>query len=203
MTFFWKEDPRLFESSRNRKRGRAFARKGTTAVTTVLLSAVLGACGGGGGDDSAATGATAAPSHPAAVIGANVGNGGAAGEAGTTGGNGATVDTDGNGPPVAGESAGGSGGGLTAVPAAAKGSTTLSWQPPTAYDDGTPLKVTGYRIYWGPSEGHYPHSVTLDNPGLTRYVVEELAPATWYFVATALSADGESPPSNVIVMEVL
>jgi Fibronectin type III domain len=78
----------------------------------------------------------------------------------------------------------------------------LSWTPPTTNDDGTPLKLTGYRIYWGLSDGNYPHSVTLDNPGLTRYVVEDLTPATWYFVATALSAEGESPPSNVVTMRV-
>jgi hypothetical protein len=96
-------------------------------------------------------------------------------------------------------------GGLVATPptnAAAKGTTTLSWTPPTSYDDGTPLTLTGYKIYWGGTEGHYPHSVTLDNPGLTRYVVEQLAAGTWYFVATALSTDGESPPSNVVKMQV-
>lgn len=93
-------------------------------------------------------------------------------------------------------------GGLAGV-ASAKGSTTLSWQPPTSNDDGTALKLTGYRIYWGVTEGHYTNSVTLDNPGLTRYVVEQLAPATYYFVATALSSDGESEPSNVIAMKVL
>jgi hypothetical protein len=103
--------------------------------------------------------------------------------------------------PAAQTSSGGSA--LTAVPSAAKGSTTLSWVPPTTYDDGTPLKITGYRIYWGLSEGHYPNSVTLNNPGLTRFVVEQLEPSKWYFVATALSADGESPPSNVVVMNVL
>jgi hypothetical protein len=97
---------------------------------------------------------------------------------------------------------GSAGSGLTAVPTAAKGSTTLSWTPPTMNDDGTPLKITGYRIYWGLSEDHYPHSVTLDNPGLTRYVVEQLKPAKWFFIATALSADGESPPSNVVIMNV-
>ena len=90
---------------------------------------------------------------------------------------------------------------LAAV-ASAKGATTLSWQPPTMNDDGTPLKLKGYRIYWGLTEDNLSHSVTLDNPGLTRYVVEQLAPATWYFVATALSADGESEPSNVIAMRI-
>ncbi len=108
---------------------------------------------------------------------------------------------DGGAPAAAQASSGGSG--LTGVPTGTKGSTTLSWIPPTRNDDGTPLKVTGYRIYWGLTEGHYPNSVTLDNPGLTRYVVEQLKPATCYFVATALSSDGESPPSNVVVMNVL
>jgi fibronectin type III domain protein len=91
---------------------------------------------------------------------------------------------------------------LAAV-ASAKGATTLSWQPPTMNDDGTPLKLKGYRIYWGLTEGNLSQSVTLDNPGLTRYVVEQLTPATWYFAATALSADGESEPSNVVAMKIL
>jgi hypothetical protein len=103
--------------------------------------------------------------------------------------------------PAASPTSSGGTAGLSGV-AAAKGATTLSWTPPTMNDDGTPLKLTGYRIYWGLTEGHYPHSVTLTNPGLTRYVVEQLTPAKWYFVATALSVDGESPPSNVIAMQI-
>lgn len=90
---------------------------------------------------------------------------------------------------------------LTAV-ASAKGATTLSWMPPTANEDGSPLNLTGYRIYWGLTKGNLTDSVTLNNPGLTRYVVEQLKPATYYFVATALSKDGESEPSNVIAMKV-
>lgn len=112
----------------------------------------------------------------------------------------AAAPTTSGGSPSSGGSA--SSGGLEAV-ASAKGTTTLSWQPPTANDDGTPLKLTGYRIYWGVTEGYYTNSVTLDNPGLTRYVIEQLAPATYYFVATALSSDGESEPSNAIAMKVL
>jgi hypothetical protein len=86
--------------------------------------------------------------------------------------------------------------------ASAPGATTLSWIPPTRMEDGKPLKLKGYRIYWGPTEDYFPYSVTLHNPGLTRYVVEQLAPATWYFVATALSDKGESEFSNVIAMQV-
>jgi hypothetical protein len=102
--------------------------------------------------------------------------------------------------PAPGASSGGAG---LAATASAKGATTLSWQPPTTNDDGTPVKLTGYKIYWGLTEGHYTSSVTLSNPGLTRHVVEQLPPNTYYFVATALSAEGESEPSNVVKMKVL
>ena len=90
---------------------------------------------------------------------------------------------------------------LVGVPSA-KGATTLSWVPPTENDDGSALKLTGYRIYWGLNPDNLTSSVTIENPGLTRYVVEQLQPATYYFVATALSKDGESEPSNVIAMKV-
>ena len=97
--------------------------------------------------------------------------------------------------------ASGAGDGLVGV-ASAKGATTLSWVPPTENDDGSALKLTGYRIYWGLNPDNLTSSVTIENPGLTRYVVEQLQPATYYFVATALSKDGESEPSNVIAMKV-
>lgn len=77
------------------------------------------------------------------------------------------------------------------VQAVATGSATLSWTPPTQNTDGTPLtNLAGYRIYWGTSQGNYPSSVTLSNPGLTMYVVENLVPGTYYFTATALNASG-------------
>lgn len=78
------------------------------------------------------------------------------------------------------------------------GSATLSWTPPTQNTDGTPLTdLAGFRIYWGTEQGNYTESVTLDNPGLTTYVVDNLAPGTWYFVSTALNSNGvESDYSN-------
>jgi hypothetical protein len=94
----------------------------------------------------------------------------------------------------------------TAAPAAVaqgRGTVTLSWTPPTVNEDCTPARLTSYRIYWGNTRGNYPHMVSLDNPGLSRYVVEQLTPATWYFVVTAVSADGESAPSNEIAWNVM
>lgn len=81
----------------------------------------------------------------------------------------------------------------------ATGSVTLTWYPPTQNIDGTPLgNLRGYRVYWGTTEGHYPNTATIDNAGLASYVVEQLAPARWFFVVTAISTGGtESGFSNV------
>ena len=85
------------------------------------------------------------------------------------------------------------------VLAVATGSATLSWTPPTTNTDGSPLtNLAGYRVYWGPAAGNYPSSVQLNNPGLTAYVVGNLAPGTYYFAVKAVNTAGtESPFSNV------
>lgn len=83
------------------------------------------------------------------------------------------------------------------VNAVSLGSATLSWTPPTENEDGSLLgDLDGYRIYWGTTPGTYPNVVALDNPGLTSYVIENLAPGTYEFVATAIDSTGlESAPS--------
>jgi hypothetical protein len=84
-------------------------------------------------------------------------------------------------------------------------SVPLTWMPPTENEDGSPLRdLSGYKLYWGTEEGAYPNSVTIDNPGVTRYVIENLTPATWHFVMTALTSQGlESEHSNLATQEVL
>jgi fibronectin type III domain protein len=181
----------MLKLNRDQGMGRAVARKGRFVVAAALMSVLLAACGDGGGDSGGASPSAAAP--PTSGGGAG-GGGGGAGGGGGGGGGGASASA--GAPTSSGESAP-----LTAV-ASAKGATTLSWQPPTTNDDGTPLKLTGYRIYWGLTKDNLTNSVTLDNPGLTRYVIEQLKPATYFFAATALSKDGESEPSNVIAMKV-
>ncbi len=85
------------------------------------------------------------------------------------------------------------------VVAVASGSATLSWTPPTRNTDGSALtNLAGYRVRWGQTLGNYTSSVTLNNPGLTSYVVGSLVPGTYYFVVTALNSAGvESQFSNV------
>ena len=91
------------------------------------------------------------------------------------------------------------------VVATTAGTVTLSWMPPTQNQDGTALTdLAGYKVYWGTSQGNYPHSATLTNPGLATYVVEQLTPATWFFVITSLNAGGtESVFSNMASKNVL
>ena len=76
-------------------------------------------------------------------------------------------------------------------PPAELGMVTLSWQPPTQNADGTPLMdLAGYTIYFGTETQSYDSEIQLDNPGLTTYVVENLAPDTYYFAATAVNSSG-------------
>lgn len=79
------------------------------------------------------------------------------------------------------------------------GAVTLSWTAPTQYTDGSQLDdLAGYKIYYGVSQGNYPNQIEIDNPGLTTYMVENLTPATYYFVATAVNDAGmESDFSNM------
>jgi hypothetical protein len=86
-----------------------------------------------------------------------------------------------------------------AVTDIATGSATISWLPPTQNTDGTTLTdLAGFRIYYGTSAAAMIESVNIVNPGLTSYVVENLAAATWYFTVRAYATDGaESAPSNI------
>ena len=76
---------------------------------------------------------------------------------------------------------------------------TLSWQPPTENEDGTPLTdLAGHRIYWGTVEGEFPNVIDVENEGLSTYVVDNLVPNTYHFATTAYNMQGlESALSNV------
>lgn len=82
----------------------------------------------------------------------------------------------------------------------ASGSATLSWTPPTSNTNGTTLtNLAGYRIYYGTSPSSLTRTVQLSNAGLSRYVVSNLGPATWYFSIRAYTSSGaESAPSGTV-----
>jgi hypothetical protein len=86
-----------------------------------------------------------------------------------------------------------------AVTAISNGRATLSWTAPTENTDGSALaNLSGYRIRYGTSAGALTQTIVINNASVTTYVVEDLAPATWYFAVTAVnSAGSESAYSNV------
>ena len=70
-------------------------------------------------------------------------------------------------------------------------SVTLSWVPPTENTDGTPLvNLKGYEIHYGNASGAYSTTIPIDNPGITRYVIDGLGAGTYFFAVTAHSASG-------------
>ena len=81
------------------------------------------------------------------------------------------------------------------------GSVTLNWTAPTQNTDGSVLtNLAGFKIYYGTSPDNYPNQITINNPGITAYLVDNLSQNTWYFVSTAFDSSGmESDFSNVAI----
>ena len=58
-------------------------------------------------------------------------------------------------------------------PETGTGTATLSWNPPTAALDGSAFHgLSGYRIDYGRDPAVLERTITIDNPGITRYVIE-------------------------------
>jgi hypothetical protein len=87
------------------------------------------------------------------------------------------------------QSSGGGSGGTGAV--------TLDWTPPASNTDGSTLaNLAGFRIAYGRSPQQLDQSVSVSNPSISSYVIENLASATWYFTVSSLNSSGvESVPS--------
>ncbi len=86
------------------------------------------------------------------------------------------------------------------VTQASLGSATLSLVAPTLNTDGTPFTdLAAFKIYYGMSANQHPNDVYIGNPGISTYMIENLAPGTYYFVATAINqSDIESGYSNEV-----
>jgi len=85
------------------------------------------------------------------------------------------------------------------------GSATVSWTAPTQNTDDTPLtNLAGYRIAYGTSPTNLDQFVTVENPGLTSYTVQNLSVGLWYFGVYAINSAGDSSDlSNVASQAVL
>jgi hypothetical protein len=85
------------------------------------------------------------------------------------------------------------------VTANGSGTALLTWVPPASNTDGTPLvDLAGYQILYGPSANELTGSISVTNPSLSSYMVENLTAGTWYFAVVAINATGgSSSPSGV------
>jgi hypothetical protein len=159
-----------------------------TALLVVALGALLAGCDGS--DDSAATasaasgGTTPQASNTLVTRGATTTTSSGRSSAGTT------SDTSG---PSNSSIAPKDGHGIS-------GTATISWDAPNSNTNGSALTdLSGYRIYFGASEGEMTETVQITNVGIQTYVIENLKAGTWYFAVQALSTDGtESPLSDVV-----
>ena len=80
------------------------------------------------------------------------------------------------------------------------GAAALMWEPPTTNVDGSALtNLAGYRIVYGVSPTQLTQTIQVASAGMSSYVVENLAPGTYYFALRAYTANGtESADSNVV-----
>lgn len=71
------------------------------------------------------------------------------------------------------------------------GNISLSWQAPADNTNGSALvNLSGYVIHYGNVPNVYTSTITINNPGLTSYVVEDLPPGTYYFSMTSTTTTG-------------
>jgi hypothetical protein len=72
-------------------------------------------------------------------------------------------------------------------------SATVAWVAPVQNSDGSPLVgLRGYEIHFGTRSGSYDFIVKIDNPSVTRYVIDDLARgSTYYFALIAISENGK------------
>lgn len=89
-------------------------------------------------------------------------------------------------------------------PGTSSGAATLSWTPPTRNTNGTTLtNLAGYRIYYGTSPSTLTRTVTVNNAGVTRYVIEDLSAATWYFAVRAYTTTGVESANSTTMSKVV
>ncbi|HEV8329812.1 MAG TPA: fibronectin type III domain-containing protein [Steroidobacteraceae bacterium] len=82
---------------------------------------------------------------------------------------------------------------------------TLEWTVPTTATDGSTLEnLAGFRIHYGKSVLSLTTVIEIRNPSISSYVVEGLAPGTYYFAVTAFTSNNhESERSNAGLKEVI
>jgi Fibronectin type III domain len=168
----------------NIKRGRG-SHRGICLCAVAALGITLSGCGGDSGGSAAAT--TAVQSSPSVQQPVPP-----QGSTGTV----SPASTQ-SAPPAGSASppAAGTGSSDASLPTPGIGSITLHWLPPTENVDGTPLaNLAGFDIHYGTASGNYTHTISVANPGIATYVVDDLTPGTYYFSVAAVNDQGTESP---------
>jgi len=81
-----------------------------------------------------------------------------------------------------------------------QGSTALSWVAPVDTETNEPLeRLAGYNIHcWGDA-GRYTNVIHIEDPSVTKYVIDGLSPGRYQCAVSAFTEEGiESALSNVV-----
>ncbi len=79
------------------------------------------------------------------------------------------------------------------LPAEIHKSLTLSWTPPTAREDASPLlanDIQGYEVYYVLYGSSDEHTTPINDPAATNYTTPPLSPGTYYFAISAIDTQG-------------
>ena len=89
-------------------------------------------------------------------------------------------------------------------PASISHSATLSWEAPTTNTNGTALTdLAGYQIFYGSNANELSQTVQVAGVGIQTYVIDNLAPGTWYFAIMAVTSTGEASTLSDIVSKTI
>jgi hypothetical protein len=88
---------------------------------------------------------------------------------------------------------------VTVAAAAANGTVTLGWLPPTLNTDGTPVTpLNGYTVYYGTSAASMTQTLAIAGGSSNGCEITGLAPGTWYFGVAANATNGTNSATSVV-----
>jgi len=89
---------------------------------------------------------------------------------------------------------------VTVTPSASVDSAELSWTPPTTSADGSSLDdLAGFTIHYGTSQNNLDQTITVNNPSISSYIVNNLTGSIYYFSVSAFDESGNHSENSSIV----
>ncbi len=83
------------------------------------------------------------------------------------------------------------------------GSAQLRWAPPTQYENGSPLTISGYKVHYGPRRDYLSSTVLLNSPTATSHTVSQLRPGTYFFAVSVFDQHGTESRLSETVSKII